>query len=91
MRIARIKGCVTSTVRHPSLEGFRLLIAQPVSPDDKPDGPAQIVIDCLGAGTGSKVLINNDGAEARKMVGDDLSPARWFVAGIVDPEAHLAV
>jgi len=87
MRLATIKGHVTSTVKHKSLEGWRLLIAVPESPDLAP----QIVIDNLGAGIGQKVMISSDGSEARKMVGNNLSPARWSVMGIIDPERSLAL
>jgi len=91
MRSAQIKGYVTSTVKHRSYEGWRLLIAQPTTSNDAPDGPPQIVIDPLGAAIGQKVLISSDGSEARKVVGDELSPARWLVVGIVDPERMLAL
>ncbi len=87
MRTAVIHGHVTSTVKHKSLEGWRLLIAVPESPDLAP----QIVIDNLGAGIGQRVLISSDGSESRKMVRDELSPARWNVVGIIDPERTLAL
>ena len=87
MRLATIKGHVTSTVKHRSLEGWRLLIAIPESPDLAP----QIVLDALGAGIGQRVMISSDGSEARKMVGDPRSPARWSVMGIIDPERSLAL
>lgn len=87
MRTATIRGHVTSTVKHKSLEGWRLLIAIPDSPDLAP----QIVIDNLGAGIGQRVLISSDGGESRKMVNDPLSPARWNVLGIIDPERTLAL
>ena len=87
MRLATIKGHATSTVKHKSLEGWRLLIAIPESPDLAP----QIVLDSLGAGIGQKVMISSDGSEARKMVGDQRSPARWSVMGIIDPERSLAL
>ena len=87
MRIATIKGHITSTVKHKSLEGWRLLIAVPESPDLAP----QIVLDSLGAGIGQKVMISSDGSEARKMVGNSLSPARWSVMGIINPERALAL
>ncbi|MGN0883765.1 MAG: EutN/CcmL family microcompartment protein [Candidatus Spyradosoma sp.] len=90
MRIAIIKGHVTATVKHPTLEGWRMLIAQPVTPDDSPDGPPQIVIDPLGAAVGQKVVINSDGAEARRLIGAKHSPARWTVLGIVDPAKPAA-
>ena len=87
MRTATIRGHATSTVKHPSLEGRTLLIAEPDSPDLAP----QIVIDNLGAGIGQKVMISSDGSEARKIVGDELSPARWSVLGLIDPERSLSL
>ena len=87
MRLATIRGYATSTIKHASLEGWRLLLAEPDSSDLAP----QIVIDNLGAAIGQKVMISSDGSEARKMVGCELSPARWTVMGIIDPERSLAV
>lgn len=87
MRTATIRGHVTSTIKHKSLEGWRLLIAVPDSPDLAP----QIVIDNLGAGIGQRVIISSDGSESRKMVGDECSPARWNVMGLIDPERTLAL
>ena len=82
-----IRGYATSTVKHPSLEGWRLLLAEPDSPDLAP----QIVLDNLGAGIGQRVMISSDGSEARKMVGSERSPARWSVLGIIDPEGALSL
>ena len=82
MRTATIKGRVTSTIKHASLKGRGLLIAVTDSPDVAP----QVVLDTLGAGLGDRVIISSDGTEARKIVGDKFSPARWSVLGIIDPE-----
>jgi ethanolamine utilization protein EutN len=87
MRTATIRGHVTSTIKHKSFDGWRLLVAVPDSPDLSP----QIVIDNLGAGIGQHVIISSDGSESRKMVGDERSPARWNVLGIIDPERTLAL
>ncbi len=87
MRTATIRGYATSTVKHPSLEGRTLLIAEPDGGDLAP----QMVVDNLGAGIGQRVLISSDGSEARKIVGDERSPARWTVLGIIDPERSLAL
>jgi len=87
MRTATIRGHATSTVKHPSLQGWRLLIAEPDSPDLAP----QLVIDNLGAGIGQNVMISSDGSEARKMVGNELSPARWSVLGLIDPKGNPAL
>lgn len=91
MRLARIRGYVTSTVKHPSFERCRLLIAQPVDDQDVPDGSPQIVLDPLGAAIHEKVLLCSDGSWARDYLGDPRSPARWWIMGIVDPKGHLAL
>jgi microcompartment protein CcmK/EutM len=87
MRTAVIVGHITSTVKHPSFQGSRLLIAVPESDDVAP----QVVIDPLGAAIGQRVIISSDGAESRKIVKNELSPARWNITGIIDPEGALAV
>jgi ethanolamine utilization protein EutN len=87
MRTATIRGHATATIKHRSLEGFRLLVAVPDSPDLAP----QLVIDNLGAGIGQQVIISSDGKLARSLVGDESSPARWNVLGIIDPERTLAL
>ena len=87
MRTAVIRGHVTATVKHPSFHGARLLVAVPESDDVSP----QIVLDNLGAAIGQRVIISSDGAEARQMVKDESSPARWSVTGIIDPQGALAL
>ncbi len=89
MKMAIIRGHVTSTTKHPSYEGWRLLIAQPVDVDGADDGPPQVCLDPLGAAMHQRVLISNDGQHARELTADHLSPARWTVLGIVDPEQDL--
>jgi ethanolamine utilization protein EutN len=91
MRLAIIRGHITATVKHASLDRQRLLLAQPVQPDGTPDGPPQVVIDPLGASIHQRVMISSDGSESREIVGDRLSPARWNVLGIIDPERSLAL
>ena len=79
MRTAIIHGYATATVKHPSFEGQRLLIAVP----EENGGAPQIVIDPLGAALGQRVLISSDGGEARLLVGDPMSPARWYVCALL--------
>jgi ethanolamine utilization protein EutN len=84
MLLARAQGTVVATRKHPSLEGWRLLICQPISAAGDPEGVPQVAIDPHGAGLHQRVVISSDGMAARKAVGDDRSPARWMVIGIVD-------
>jgi len=84
MFLARVEGNVTATRKHPSFEGWRLLICQPISKEGRPEGAPQVAIDPHGAGMHERVIISSDGAAARKVVGDPKSPVRWMVIGIVD-------
>lgn len=84
MLLARVEGNVVATRKHPSLEGWRLLICQPINAGGDPEGAPQVAIDSHGAGLHQRVVISSDGAAARRVVGDEKSPARWLVVGIVD-------
>ncbi len=84
MLLARVEGNVVATRKHPSLEGWRLVICQPISADGRNEGSPQIAIDAHGAGMHQQVVISSDGAAARKAVGDEKSPVRWLVIGVVD-------
>ena len=87
MILARIEGNVVATRKHPSFEGWRLLICQPISPSGAAEGTPQVAIDAQGAGLHQRVIISSDGSAARAAVGDPKSPARWMVIGIVDEPA----
>jgi ethanolamine utilization protein EutN len=84
MQVARVVGHGVSTVKHPSLHGWRLLLVQMLTPDGKEDGEPILAIDNLGAGAGDQVIVSNDGAGARQLVGARDSPVRWMVLGIQD-------
>ena len=84
MQLARVIGHAVSTVKHASMQGWRLLVVQALDPEDKADGEPLLAVDSLGAGVNDRVIISNDGAGARQMVGVKNSPVRWFVMGIQD-------
>ena len=71
-------------MKHPSMQGWRLLLVQPLTADGQGDGEPLLAIDNLGARTNDYVLLSNDGAGARQMVGHKNSPVRWLVLGICD-------
>jgi ethanolamine utilization protein EutN len=84
MQIGVVVGQGIATVKHPTLVGWRLLLVQPITADGRDDGEPLLAIDKLGAGPESRVLLSNDGAGAREMVGARSSPVRWMVIGICD-------
>ena len=83
---AQVIGAATSTVKHPSLEGHRMLVVQAFGPDGvSPDGEPLIALDGrCGAGKGDEVIITSDGRNAREVTGSDTTPVRWTVIGICD-------
>ena len=84
MLLARVVGHAVSTVKHASLRGWRLLLVQPLTSAGAEDGEPLLAIDSLGAGAADLVILSNDGAGARALVGARNSPVRWMVLGIRD-------
>jgi len=84
MLLARVEGNVVATRKHPSLEGWRLVICQPIDNAGRPEGAPQVAIDAHGAGMHQRVIISSDGMATRKAVGDQNSPARWMITALVD-------
>ena len=84
MQLGKIIGRATSTIKHPTMQGWRLLLAQPLGVNGQPDGAPQLVLDKHGAGKGNTVIISSDGKSAREMVGTEKTCVRWTVMGIVD-------
>ena len=73
MQSARVIGNVTATVKHPSLDGWRLIVLQPVDIQNNADGFPVLAIDDLGVGTGDTVFFTSDGSSIRDAVGDEMT------------------
>lgn len=85
MQVGKVIGTATSTVKHPSMEGWKLLVVQPYRTDGQtPDGDPQLAVDALGAGRGERVILSSDGRGTRELLGSDTTPVRWSVIGIED-------
>ena len=84
MYIARIDGTLTSTVKHASLAGARLLIGQRIGASGEEVGEPQVLVDPIGARRGNRVIVTTDGDHARRLLGDPRTPVRLVVLGIVD-------
>jgi ethanolamine utilization protein EutN len=83
MQLALVLGSAISTVKHPTMHGCKLLVAQPLAADERsPDGEPLLVIDFLGAGRGEMVVITNDGRAARERLKNEATPVRWTTVGI---------
>lgn len=83
MQVGLVIGSATSTMKHPSFQGERLLIVQLEGTEGRPDGEPVLAFDRLGAGRGDRVLLTNDGAILQDQLGR-LTPGRWSVMGLPD-------
>ena len=52
MYLGRVIGSATATVKHPSMEGWKLLLVMALQADGRTaDGDPILAVDTLGAGT----------------------------------------
>ncbi len=84
MQIGRVVGQAVSTVKHPSMAGWRLLVVQTLTAEGDPDGEPLLAIDNLGARSADLVILSGEGGAVRKMMGYNNAPVRWMVLGICD-------
>ena len=85
MYFGRVMGRATATVKHPSMEGAKLLLVMALQADGHTvEGDPILVVDSLGAGKGDMVIITSDGIGTRELLHSTNSPVRWSVLGIVD-------
>ncbi|GHT19358.1 hypothetical protein FACS1894189_8120 [Planctomycetales bacterium] len=73
----KVIGTATATVKHPTLEGWKMLL---VRTDTEPF----LAVDQLGAGVGDEVMITSDGKFTSELIGTKATPIRWSVIGIIE-------
>ena len=83
MQLGRVVGTATSTLKHPTFEGERLLVVQLETAAGGPDGEPVLAFDRLGARRGDVVILTNDGRALQELLGPT-TPARWSILGIPD-------
>ena len=87
MYLGKVVGCVWSTVKDRSLEGQRMLIVQPITPEGKETGKRLICTDSTGAGAGETIYWVR-GREASFALSLAEVVADTSIVGIVD-EIHV--
>jgi ethanolamine utilization protein EutN len=83
MYFGRVVGCVWSCHKEPRLEGQKLLIVQPLTPELKPTGKRLVCTDSTGAGAGELVYWCR-GKEASFPFLPTEVPTDTTIVGIVD-------
>jgi len=83
MILARVVGTVVATRKDPRLEGKKLLILKPVTPDGADESGYVISVDTVGAGFRERVIAVA-GSSARMAEGCKDTPVDNAIVGIVD-------
>jgi len=84
VKLSMVIGDIVSTRKNEKLEGFKLLLCQPVDVKTlKPKGEAIVCADVVGAGEGEMVLVVQ-GSSARMTEHTTEKPVDGAIIGIVD-------
>jgi microcompartment protein CcmK/EutM len=83
MILGRVAGTIVATRKDPRLEGFKLLLVKPVSPEGKDEAGYLIAVDTVGAGSSETVVVVS-GSSARLAEGCKDKPVDASIVGIVD-------
>lgn len=87
MLLGRVAGCVWSTVKDSNLDGQRLLLVQPLTPELKPVGKGLVCADWTGAGAGELVYWTRSKEASFAFLPAEV-PVDATITGIVD-SIHL--
>jgi ethanolamine utilization protein EutN len=83
LQIARVIGDVVATRKDENLEGIKLLLVQPLTPDRQAVGRPLVAVDAVGAGVGEEVFFVR-GKEASFPFYPAAPPVDAGIVGIVD-------
>lgn len=89
MLIGRVIGEVVATRKHPSHEGLKTLLVQPLNLDGTDRGDAVVAVDSVDAGAGDRVLLALDGYSAMTAVNRPQSPTEMAIIAVIDEVSLL--
>ena len=85
MTLCRVEGSVVATAHHPSFDGRKLLIVQPLDERGAERGDSYLAADSVQAGAGDLVLVLTEGTGVRQILKQGaIVPIRSLIVGIVD-------
>ena len=84
MFLAEVIGTIVAPVQIPVLDGEKLLLVRPVTPDGRRTGKTRIALDRAQAGVGDRVIVVDEGNSARGILGDPNAAVKTVIVGVVD-------
>jgi microcompartment protein CcmK/EutM len=83
MILARVVGTIVATRKDPRLEGKKLLILKPITPQGREESGYVVAVDTVSAGY-RETVIAVSGSSARMAEGCQDRPVDTSIVGIVD-------
>ncbi len=84
MILCRVGEPVVSTVKHPRIAAQTVFVVHPIEADGSDAGESFLAVDHAQAGPGDHVVVLREGNGIRQILGDDKSPIRCLIVGVVD-------
>jgi microcompartment protein CcmK/EutM len=84
MFIARVIGEIVSTVKHPVLTGYKILLVEKLSTGGEKMGETLLALDTVDSGIDDTVLVLDEGNSARQVMKDPDAPVRTLIVGVID-------
>jgi len=81
--LARVLGNVVATRKDAGLVGIKLLVIQPLRPDQSPAGKPLVAVDSVGVGAGERVFYVRGREAAFPFLPDEV-PTDAAIVGVVD-------
>lgn len=90
MQLAKVIGTVVATEKHEALEGIKLLIVQPLTPDGEPTGGPVVTVDGTAMAGPGEIIFMIGGREGALVLEKWFTPVDHGIIGIVD-DIYVAV
>ncbi len=84
MQLGRVIGTVVATRKHEALEGIKLLIVQPLTPDGQPKGRPVVAADGTAMAGPGETIFMIGGREGALVLEKWFTPVDHGIIGIVD-------
>ena len=85
MLLAKVKGNIVSTQKNPNLISHKLMVVQQVDLKGNFMGDKDIIaLDLIDAGIGDTVLVVQEGAAVKLILGHRKAPVHSIIVAIVD-------
>jgi len=84
MFIARVIGDVVATIKHPALDGYKILDIERLTTDGDETGETILALDTVDSGPDDTVLVLDEGNSARQVMDYPDAPVRTLIVGVID-------